>query len=155
MATERPTSAPASRDRSLQRLSRLNRWLVAGSVALTGLLTELTAHAFPAKPKAANGNSTRAHNRHRSPAHSGGSSTAKALRPPAQAPQSARPSSAGDEEASGSATPSHSSAPQATESQQAAEEPAQAHEAPPPEPEIHREPTPEPEAHAPVVSGGS
>ncbi len=153
MTIERPTSAPASRDRSLQRLSRLNRWLVAGSVALTALLTELTAHAFPATPKAANGNSTRAHNGHRSPPHSGGSSTAKELRPPAQAPQSSGPSSTGDEQASGSAAPSHESAPQATESQQAAEEPAPAHEAPPPEPEIHREPTPEPQA--PVVSGGS
>ena len=39
--------ATHARDSSLRRLSRVNRWLLAGSLTLTGVLTEVVAHAFP------------------------------------------------------------------------------------------------------------
>ena len=35
------------RDAALRRLDRVNRWLIAGSVALTGVFTEVAASAFP------------------------------------------------------------------------------------------------------------
>src|SRR5437016_13920817 len=38
-----------TRDAGLRRLARANRWLIAGSVALTGVLTEVAAQAFPGK----------------------------------------------------------------------------------------------------------
>jgi type IV secretory pathway VirB10-like protein len=37
------------RDAGLRRVSRLTRWLVAGSVAATGLVTEVAAHALPGR----------------------------------------------------------------------------------------------------------
>lgn len=39
--------AVARRDAGLRRVSRLTRWLVAGSLALTGLFAGLAARAFP------------------------------------------------------------------------------------------------------------
>ncbi len=39
--------AVARRDAGLHRVSRLTRWLVAGSLALTGLFAGLAARAFP------------------------------------------------------------------------------------------------------------
>ena len=38
-----------SRDAALRRLSRANRWLIAGSATLTGVLTAVAASAFPGK----------------------------------------------------------------------------------------------------------
>ncbi len=59
------------RDSSLRRLRRINRWMIAASVALTGLFTEAAAHAFPGKsttkPASAN---KRAHSHHSHHAHS-------------------------------------------------------------------------------------
>jgi hypothetical protein len=113
------------RDSSLQTLSRANRWLIAGSVALTGLLTEVAAQAFPGKAsassttrRAAAGKAHAHHKRHHSSYHS----PAKSLTPPAKAPE-------------------------ASESAPAAPEPE-------PEPEVSAPAAPE-ESPAPVVSGGS
>ena len=39
----------SSRDAALRRLTRVNRWLIAASVTLTGVLTEVAAQAFPGK----------------------------------------------------------------------------------------------------------
>jgi hypothetical protein len=38
-----------TRDAALRRLGRANRWLIAGSVTLTGVLAEVAAQAFPGK----------------------------------------------------------------------------------------------------------
>ncbi len=38
-----------TRDAALRRLSHINRWLVAGSVVLTGVLADVAASAFPGK----------------------------------------------------------------------------------------------------------
>ena len=46
MHRDRPASA---RDAALLKLGRVNRWLIAGSVLLTGALSEVAAQAFPGK----------------------------------------------------------------------------------------------------------
>ena len=43
------TRAHHTRDAALRKLTRANRWLIAGSVALTGLLTEVAAQRVPRK----------------------------------------------------------------------------------------------------------
>jgi hypothetical protein len=141
------------RDSSLRRLSRINRWMVAGSVALTGIFTEAAAHAFPGKsaPKPATASKhARSHHSHHAHSSTGKSATApQSLRPPEHAPQTTG-------ESAPPAEATHSEAP--------AEEPAPAHESAPaetsaaPEPEIAHESAPEPppqESAPPVVSGGS
>ena len=76
-----------TRDSSLRRLSLANRWLLAGSVALTGVLTEVAAQAFPGKAKASSTTSatgkTHAKTQH-SPSHT---STHSSITPPAEAPK--------------------------------------------------------------------
>ena len=42
---------PSTRDAALRRLHRVNRWLIAGSVALTGVFAEAAASAFPGHSK--------------------------------------------------------------------------------------------------------
>jgi hypothetical protein len=88
-----PPSPSHARDAALARMRRINRWLVAGAIVATGLLTEAAAQAFPgrtitrAEPSsAAHPNVPRTagptHRRHR---HNIAKHTA--LTPPAQAPQ--------------------------------------------------------------------
>jgi hypothetical protein len=115
-----------TRDAALRELGRLNRWLVSGSLVLTGVFAEAAAHAFPGKkikPASASGANSSA--RRHTPANS---STTHPLQPPAQAPQATAESH--------SSTTKSAPAPEAALSQEAA-------------------PAPEPEASAPVVSGGS
>ena len=140
MPAPRQTSASpaqrAARDSALRRLSRTNRWLIAASVALTAVLAEVAAQAFPGKTIAA----TRT--RQTSPgARAGGRSEGSpgALRAPSQAPQAAP--EADGEQGAGSA-PGQEPAPsqQSVPSQEPA--PSQG-TAPPAEPS------------GPVVSGGS
>ena len=146
MPAPRQTSASpaqrAARDWALRRLSRTNRWLIAASVALTAVLAEVAAQAFPGKTIAAS------RTRQTSPgARAGGRSEGSpgALRAPSQAPQAAP--EADGEQGAGSApgqepAPSQQSAPsqEAVPSQEPA--PSQG-TAPPAEPS------------GPVVSGGS
>src|ERR1700704_2375715 len=76
-----------SRDSALRRLSLSTRWLIAGSVALTGALSEVAAHAFPGKTvKVGVHGGKRAAKRH---ARHGSQGSASSLRPPAQAPKAA------------------------------------------------------------------
>jgi len=42
-----PRTASNARDAAVARLGRLNRWLIAGSVVITGVLTDAAAQAFP------------------------------------------------------------------------------------------------------------
>ena len=146
MPAPRQTSASpaqrAARDWALRRLSRTNRWLIAASVALTAVLAEVAAQAFPGKTIAA------ARTRQTSPgARAGGRSEGSTgpLRPPSQAPQAAP--EADGEQGAGSA-PGQEPAP----SQQSApsQEAAPNQEAVP-----SQEPAPPAEPSAPVVSGGS
>ena len=146
MPAPRQTSASpaqrAARDSALRRLSRTNRWLIAASVALTAVLAEVAAQAFPGKTIAAS------RSRQTSPgARAGGRSEGSpgALRAPSQAPQAA-PETDG-EQGAGSA-PGQEPAP----SQQSA--PSQ-DAAPNQEAVPSQEPAPPAEPSAPVVSGGS
>ena len=146
MPASRQTSASpaqrAARDSALRRLSRTNRWLIAASVALTAVLAEVAAQAFPGKTIAAS------RSRQTSPgARAGGRSEGSpgALRAPSQAPQAA-PETDGEQGAG--STPGQEPAP----SQQSApsQEAAPNQEAVP-----SQEPAPPAEPSAPVVSGGS
>jgi hypothetical protein len=131
-----------ARDAALKRLSRANRLLIAGSVVLTGVLSDVAANAFAGKTIGAS-----------AVKHTGGrargSSARKAsppLTPPAEAPRSSEP-----------APPQRSEAPEPTQS-------APAQESPPPEPQQQESPAPAAPAHEPApaqeeappaVSGGS
>jgi hypothetical protein len=137
------------RDSSLRRLSRLNRWLVAASVALTGVFAEAAARAFPGK-SASKPAAQAKHARARA-AHPGDSSESrhatapKALRPPEQPPRATSEAAPPPEAPAG-----ERSAP--SDQGSSAEETA-------PEPEIASEgaseTAPAQEAAPPVVSGGS
>jgi hypothetical protein len=141
-----------ARDSSLRRLGRINRWLLAGSVTLTGVLTEVTAHAFPSKSKASKAtskmNAAKGHLQHKD-SSKGSSSSSKSIHPPAQAPQAAP-----EPEAEAAPETAHESAAEPAPEREAppAEEPAPARER---APEHEAAPEPAPEAEAPVVSGGS
>jgi hypothetical protein len=150
-----PSHSTDARESSLRKLTRINRWLIAASVALTGLFVEAAAHAFPGKSAARSATATkharaRAHGRHPA-SHS--STRPQSLKPPAQAPQATPESSA----------PAERAAPQEpAPSEEARHEPAPAQEPAPaeraPEPEATHESAPAPapaEEAPPVVSGGS
>jgi hypothetical protein len=137
------------RDAALRKLSRINRWLIAGSFTLTAVLSEVAAQAFPGKtiptPSAAKKSSGAPGPRHGSDSSAGSSATSPgSLHPPARAPQAA-PQSAPTQESA----PARQSPP-AQESSPPAKEPAPAQE-----PAPTNEPAPAQESPAPVVSGGS
>jgi hypothetical protein len=153
-----------TRDAALQQLNRVNRWLIAASVVLTGAFTEAAAHAFPGrtiKKSDAKGVRAKGGKQGTGAGHSstGTKSTgAVPLKPPTQAPQAAEATSttqaqepAPEEEAQTSqqaASPEHEAAP--AQEAQHSEEPASA----PAEPVHESAPEPQPEPEA-VVSGGS
>jgi hypothetical protein len=129
-----------TRDAALNRLSRINRWLIAGSVVLTGALSEVAANAFPGKTiKAGAARKPKGSTAHPSTSTS---TTTAPLRPPAQAPESAPTQESAPAQES---APSQEPAPSQESSQSA---PAQ--ESPP-----AQESAPAQEPSAPVVSGGS
>ncbi|HEY4916725.1 MAG TPA: hypothetical protein VIH92_07430 [Solirubrobacteraceae bacterium] len=153
-----------TRDAALQQLHRMNRWLLAGSVLLTGAFTEVAANAFPGrtvKKSAATSSKGRAHRGGTSRRSSTSTGSAAPLKPPAQTPQVLETSS----------SPSAAEAQEAAPNQeaQATQEPAPEHEAaptqeapptgassPPAEAPHESAPEPEPEPEPePVVSGGS
>jgi hypothetical protein len=75
-------------------LSRCNRWLLAGSVTLTGVFSALAAQAFPGKTRTAKGVGTSGKasrsGHHATPAHATHKvGPAEALKSPAQAPEAA------------------------------------------------------------------
>jgi hypothetical protein len=136
--------AHARRDAALRRLRRLNRVLIGGAVAATGLLTDVTAHAFSGHSRRAGARTAsasgpapahtrrppaRAHHRHH--AHH----RRAALRPPANAPTSA------------AATTPQATTPQATTPAAPATTTTSG-----PQPAPTPQPAPAP---APTVSGGS
>jgi outer membrane biosynthesis protein TonB len=143
-----------ARDTALRRLGRANRWLIAGSLALTAVFSEVAASAFPGRK------STSATPPHTSKKTSGGagalkapseapkSSTTPEVSPSQEAPpaqESSAPSESSEPSPSQEAAPPRESAPPAEESAPAQES------APAPEPA----PAPVQESAPPVVSGGS
>jgi hypothetical protein len=130
------------RDAALRRLSHANRWLIAGSIALTGALTEVAANAFPGKTlrKGTSGS--------RTPARSGASSSTRtapeSLQPPASPPEDGSPESdggsSGGEGDSAQTPPASEAQPEAAPSGEAQQSQQQA---------------PTQESAPPVVSGGS
>src|SRR5205807_5637149 len=143
-----------TRDAALGRLRHANRWLIAGSVALTGILSEVAAQAFPGKKLASSGASAASSStaRRRAP-----SPSSEEFHPPEQAPQASgesqsAPESRGSQGEGGSsesppqsnesAPPSSESAPPSSESA-----PPSSESAPPAESQSSESP--------PVVSGGS
>jgi hypothetical protein len=148
-----PSHSSHARDAALRRLVFTKRWLVAGSVTLTGVFTAVAANAFPGKtikPSSARaasaGHSSKASTQHQ-PRHTQSSQgSSSSLKPPAQAPQSTTPQESAPAQ---EPTPAPESAP--------AQESAPAKESPPaqePAPVEHSEPA-QPAPEAPVVSGGS
>jgi hypothetical protein len=121
-------------------MRRINRWLVAGAVIVTGLLTDVAAQAFPGRTitrSAGSSSTTRPGRaipattrvRHRPAEH-------RALKPPAQAPQAQNPPQVVEPVAG--ATPSPAAQTPTAAAPVAAPAPAPVQVAP-----------------APVVSGGS
>lgn len=80
------------RDRGLAMISRFNRWLIAGAVAASGLISLTAAHAFHGRTVSSNGSSSGASNASSAPAPSQSSSSQDAggLSQPAQAPAPAQ-----------------------------------------------------------------
>jgi hypothetical protein len=136
-----------TRDAALRRLSRTNRWLIAGTALLTGVLTDVAANAFPGH-KVAVGKGTARTTRASHAKHEH-----KPLAPPATAPKAAT------EAAPQTSAPSETPAPAESESPPVEETAASSQQAAPesaPAPEAREEaPAPEPEPSEPVVSGGS
>jgi outer membrane biosynthesis protein TonB len=140
-----PSHTTASaRDAALRRLRRTNRWLIAGSVALTGVLSDVAANAFSGKTIKAS-----------STKHAGGRSTGASsstqtqpLAPPAQPPQGTTSKAPPPQEPSQAAPSQESPQQPAPESQQ----PAPESQGPAPE---AQQPAPPREAAPPAVSGGS
>jgi transcription termination factor Rho len=142
-----PIHTTHTRDAALRELCRLNRWLVAGSVVLTGAFAEAAVNAFPgktSKPPAARGAKSSAVR-----VHAPAKAATHPLRPPAQAPQAVT-----EAQSSTQAAPARETAP-AQETHESAPESAPTQESHESAPAQEPAPEPEPAASAPVVSGGS
>jgi hypothetical protein len=76
------------RDRGLAMISRFNRWLIAGAVAASGLISLTAAHAFHGHTVSSNGSSSGASGASSAPAPSQSSSSqdGSGLSQPTQAP---------------------------------------------------------------------
>jgi len=149
---------PRTRDAALRRLRSVNRWLIAGSAALTGLFTAVVANAFPGHTlktvSRTAGRSTKGNSSSGSPSHP------SRLRAPSSAPKSSEESGTGATEESRGAQSSEATTPSESESSPSeatteprSEEPAEPEKVA--EPEKQAESAPETTSEAPVVSGGS
>lgn len=161
------SSITNSRDAALRRLARINRWLIAGSVALTAVLSEVAAQAFPGRSTTAAKSKAKPSAHHASQPAGGASTSPGSLQPPAHAPSAGAEVQPESPSGSQAATPpetSHESAPaqeaapapEAAPAEQTHESAPAPHEsAPAPEPAPAHESAPAQEPSAPVVSGGS
>lgn len=141
-----PLHTARTRDAALRRLAKSNRWLIAGSAALTGVFTAVAANAFPGHTLKKGAANTSAGSRTGGAAE--GESGSSELRSPSQAPEAgSEPGAETSETAPGQE--SSETAPSPEEGGEAGASPEGA--APPStEPEAAGG-----EAEAPVVSGGS
>jgi hypothetical protein len=142
-----------TRDAALRQLKRINRWLIAGSVVLAGVLADVAANAFPGKTTNAASTSSKPSKASKTHSkHAGGASksTTGVLRAPEQAPRAGSEAQAAPTEPAQEAAPQESAPPQEAPVEQAAPE---AEQAPAQEAAPSREAAPE--ESGPVVSGGS
>jgi small subunit ribosomal protein S16 len=138
-----------TRDAALRQLNKVNRWLIAGSVVLTGVLADVAANAFPGKTTKATATSKA----HKKSSGSASKTSTGVLRAPEQAPKAS--SEAEPEQQAAPSEPAQEVAPQeAAPAQEAPQEAAPEREA---APEQEAAPAQEaaPEESGPVVSGGS
>jgi len=61
-----------TRDAALRELNRLTRWMIAGSIVLTGILSDVAASAFSGKATKHNAKSKSAAAHHKAPKTSTG-----------------------------------------------------------------------------------
>lgn len=139
-----------SRDAALRRLGRANRWLLAGSVVLTGVLTDVAANAFPGHKLASRTKPAKAaagHKKHKPLARPSQAPTTTTHAAPAPTQTESAPSA---ESAPSEPAPETQPAPETHAAPETTPAPVEA-----PAPETHESaPAPE-ESSAPVVSGGS
>ena len=130
--------ATNTRDAALRKLARINRWLIAGSVALTAVLSEVAAQAFPGK-------SARQAHRAQPP-------STRAARASQAAPDAPNPAGATGEAPS---TTTEAAPETVQEAPQSAEAPAESAPAPESaqEPSAPQEPAPESAPPAGIRSG--
>jgi hypothetical protein len=86
-----PGNPRQMREIGMRRLLLAKRWILAGSVALTGALAAVAANAFPGKTIATPASKTASEQRvgeASSSSESPGESSSESLTPPAQAPTS-------------------------------------------------------------------
>lgn len=144
---------PRTRDVALQRLKSLNRWLIAGSAALTGVLTAVAANAFPGHTLKSHTTATGARSAKGGSA-TGGQTGSTHLRGPSRAPESSEESGTGATESSSGAEAR--SEPQVeAEKPVETEKPVEAEKSTEPEKPVEAEKPVETKTEAPVVSGGS
>lgn len=162
-----PKHSTSARDAALHRLRRLNRWLIAGSVALTAVLADLAANAFPGRTVNASASTAK-----RQGHSNAGKASTPPVKPPVQAPTATPERATPESPSSGESAPAQESAP--SQESAPAQESTPAPEAPPshesapaqesgppasePAPTHESAPTPAPapaEQAPPVVSGGS
>src|SRR5262245_25027620 len=113
--------ATHARDAALRKLSHINRWLIAGSVVVTGVLYEVAAQAFPGKTLHAGSSSgAKSTGGHRASQGSGAnpSCSAGSLQPPCQAPQAAPDGQSAEQPSSGQAPSSGGSSPESGEARE-------------------------------------
>lgn len=154
-----PKHSTNLRDAALRRLGRLNRWLIAGSVALTAVFADIAANAFPGKTLKTTGAS-----KGKAPNGSAAKTSTQAVKPPVH-PPTATPEGGAEPPSSSESTPSQQSTPaqEPAPSRESAPPPAESapqESAPPPAestPSQETAPTPAPaeQQAPPVVSGGS
>jgi hypothetical protein len=150
-----PIHTTHTREAALRQLHRINRWLVAGSVVLTGAFVEAAAHAFPGRAtKTASTSKVK-----RTGARVGSPSRTHPLQPPAHAPQATTESSPSSQSVPSQESPASAqeSAPEAAPAQEAApaHESAEAEEPAPARESAPAQESSSAEESAPVVSGGS
>jgi len=141
--SETPNHTPRSRDAALRRLASSNRWLIAGSAALTGIFTAVAANAFPGHTVKTSSATTSARK---------ATTTPRSLSKPSRAPESDESAEeegfeSTEEEAAGAGEES-------TESEPSFEEEGSEESFESSEPES-TEVESVPEVEAPIVSGGS
>ncbi|HEV7163334.1 MAG TPA: hypothetical protein VGN25_08780 [Solirubrobacteraceae bacterium] len=140
-----------TRDAALRQLHTVNRWMIAGSVVLTGVLSDVAAHAFPGKTTKSIAGTKGTASKHAKKSRS--HTTTGVLKPPAQAPKTTSTEATPPPEARSSETPpAQESAEESAPARESA--PAQQEAPPAQEPAPAQESAP-PQQEAPVVSGGS
>lgn len=147
-----PRRSTSLRDAALRRLQRSNRWLIAGSVALTAVFAEIAANAFPGKTLKPAGASKAGASHNRS-----AKTSTQPVKPPVQAPTATPEGQASAEEPPSSSESAPSQEPAPAQESAPAPEPSEPAAESPPAGEAAPEPAPAPveQQAPPVVSGGS